>query len=418
MRTLHLYLTKQVGATLVMTVVVFTFVLLLGNVLKEILALLVNRQATFPLVLHAIALLIPYVMAFALPMGMLTAALLVFGRFSADQELTAARASGVSLAALITPVLLLSLALSLVCALVNLEIAPKCRMAYKALLYTLGTGNVDSFLIEDRFMEEIPGYILYVRKRDKDRLRDVRFYSLRNNVITQRVSAAEGTVLIDSATKKIFLKLKDAFVEQQYMESDEPASTNAPSAVLPDGNTNDAVIALPSEAESRPLQTNEASTNVMAAAPTNLPMRIRWQPGSFGSADYELDLSAPATSERRLQLSDMTFRQLRAELRKREKQDIDTTPVQVQLHRQTAFSFACFGFTLIGVPLGIRAHRRETSAGIAMALILVLSYYSFFILGQSLEARPEFAPHLILWLPNFIFQAIGAVLLWRVDHSV
>ncbi len=387
MRTLHAYLTRQVLLTLGMTLTVFTFVLLLTNLLKEVLSLLVNRQATLGLVLEAIALLLPFVIAFALPMALLTATLLVFGRFSADQELTAARASGLSLISLISPILLLSIALSLVCGLFNLALAPRCRAAYKQLLYTLGFEKSASFVEEGRFLVDFPGWVIYTRKRTGEHLQDVRLYRVEDDRMSMSITASDGLWLVDMTNRTLTLTLTNATIFQRLSDSPDPSeggSTNAP-------GPGDSTSEMP-----------------------------QWQPGfaEWWTTDPPIDLKLPDSDKRKPKLSEMSFRELQAEIRSRERQGIDTTPAQVQLHRQIAFSFASLGFALVGIPLGIRAHRRETTAGVAIALILVLFYYSFVIIAQTLEARPEFVPQLVVWLPNFLFQATGGFLLWRANRGV
>lgn len=387
MKTLHLYLTRQIVASLFMTVMVFTFVLLLGNALKELLPLLVSGQVKFSVVAQAAGLLIPFVWVFALPMGMLTATLLIFGRFSADQELTAVRASGISLVSLVTPILALSLFLCGVSALANLYVGPRCRVAYNNLRYKLQAEYSSAYLPEGRFIKDFPGYIFYIGKNRKGALEDVMVYALKNETnVDFIIKAPRAKMEPDVPNRRLNLTLYDG-------------------------------------------------KHIMLGGGRSL--------SSFAEVRLQLDLEPEKKRAQKPPLSDMTFKQLCDEARDLDQRtrvpaiqsELTTeqrlaqkqarehgtkellTPVLVQIHRQVAFSFACFGFTLVGIPLGIRVHRRETNVGIAIALLLVAVYYSFILIGQSLDTRPEYMPWLIVWLPNFLFQAVGAVLLWKANRG-
>ena len=386
MKTLHRYLLRQVVASLVMTMAVFTFVLLIGNVLHEILPLLVSGQASFLAVAEALGLLIPFVFAFALPMAMLTSTLLVFGRFSADQELTAARASGVSLISLASPVLVLGLLLCGVSAVINMRIAPECRVAYNGLRTDMRTALANFKLPEGEYLEfpsktNDTAQTIYTRKNRNQKLQDVWVYKVEHTTNTTVLHAATGMLVLDTNAQQLILYLTNFTI------------------LSPDGRT----------------------------------------VGGDQITDA-VDLRAQKKSD--IGISDMTFGELQGELQKRHitppaplKSESSseqakkkgaaqkvwedfTEPIRIQIHKEVAFSFACFGFTLIGIPLGIRMHRRETNVGVAVALGLVAIYYTFLVVGQSLQAHTEYAPHLLMWAPNFVFQAVGAVLLWRANRGI
>jgi lipopolysaccharide export system permease protein len=383
MKTLHFYLTRQLVASLGLTLAVFTFVLLLGNLLKEILELLVNRQATLLTLLQALAYLLPFVLVFALPMALLTSTLLVFGRFSADQELTAARVGGISLLALSGPILLLSVFLSGLSAWFNLQLGPQWRMAYKELLFRVGKERPTALLQENQFVRLAQHYIIYVGGVDGPDLRHLVVYQLETNP-------------------------PPAVLDAPPTATGEAASTPPPAAPRVETIFSAPRASLTLDPTNQVLQLEMAEVEVVNVA--------SWQPAYLRSMTLPLpvDLSRPRLGDP--PLTDMTMGELLATYYEFRRLGVDITPVTVQMHRQVAFSFACVGFTLVGIPLAVRAHRRETSAGIGIALGLVVVYHAFVVLAQAWQTYPARYPHLILWVPNLLFHGLGAWLLWRANR--
>lgn len=387
MRTIHLYIVKQVLKNLVMTIFVLTMLFLIGNALKDILKLISSYNVPLLTVGEALAYLLPFVMVYTLPIAFMTATILVFGRLSADQELTAMRASGIALTSILYPVIVMSLVFCFLCLWVNLDLGPRGRVAFKKLQFEVGQQELSGIIPVGRFITDLPDYVLYVGEMSDGDLKNVLFYQLKNGRKVLDIRSPSAQIINDPSSDQFVLR----FVN--------------PTIFFREGND---VI----------LFGGAATPEVNEASPTSDEtdsLFSDWQP--FYTPEFEYSVPRPHTDTfRKVKLSEMTYAQLIDEYQTLKDQGMDEDdlmPVKMQMHEKMSFSFASFGFTLLGIPLGIQAHRKDTSSGVAIALVLMLVYYGMVIGVKSIASQPSLNPHILLWVPNILFQALGAFLIYK-----
>jgi lipopolysaccharide export system permease protein len=371
MKTLQKYIMRQAVVTLLMTLGVFTFVLMLGRMLKELSDLLVNQRVGLDVAGFFVLLLMPNVLSFSLPMAMLATCLLVFGRLSADNEFTAMRASGVGPGQVVAPVIVLGALMAGFCFYINASLAPQCRFQFKTMFVRLGTERPMALLEEGTYIKEFPGLVIYVgKKREKQNLiEDVTVYTLdeKGNVISS-LRAQKGYVTARPEQRKLLLDLHN--VRGDLRDPKDP-------------------------------------TNIRKIRPDTTAQRY----------PVELDLGRLLRQARAARsLGDLTFAQLREEIRRLRQQGIYPAAALMEAHQRVAMAVACVAFTLVGIPLGIKTSRRETSIGIAISLGLALAYYFVVVVANTLKSKPHLYPDAILWSPNLVLQLLGLWLLWRVGR--
>ncbi len=372
MKILQKYIIRQALVTLAMTVGVFTFVLLLGGMMKQMGDFLVNRQVGLQAVGMFLVLVTPYFLSFSLPMSMLATALLVFGRLSADNEINAMRASGVSLWQVAAPVLVLAALMSGLCLYINSTLAPACRFQFRTLFVRLGMERPMALLEEGTLIDHFPGVRVFIgRKRERDNLIE--------NVIIQvlddrgipisRLEAKRGVVSVRPETTTLLLDLRE--VRGDLRDPNDPTN----------------------------IHKIRAGTTAQ-----RYPMEL----------DLGRVLRRPKSAKK---IGDLTLGELWEEIANLRAQGIYPAAALMESHRRVAAAVACVSFTLIGIPLGLKTSRRETSIGIAISLGLALAYYFVIIAANTLKDRPHLFPEAILWSPNLIFEVVGLWLLWRVTRA-
>lgn len=367
MKILHRHLLASQLINLILTLVVFTFILLMGNILKDVMVLLMNRSVGVMTIGRFFLLLLPYIISFSMPMALLAATLLVMGRISADQELTACRACGISLLQLVTPLVGVTAALSFVSLYINCSLAPQTRYAFNQAFVGVALENPLALLEEGQFIHDFEGMVLFIGKRDLRHqiIEDVRVMTMQNGEMVRDVHARKGVVFPDPKLLRIRIILYHARIDERDPENPEDLS------------------------------------------------RRKW---NVAAEEYPIDLEMKKlVNERRAvkELHHYTSADLWKQVLELKALGIHPTPILVELHKRLALSMACIAFVLVALPLGIRMQRRESSIGIMISLFLAVLYYLLILVAESFRGNPGLYPEFLIWVPNLMFEAIGIWLLWR-----
>jgi len=369
MKLIDRFVGRELIVNVLFAIAVLSLVLVVGNIFRKLLPLLVNHDVPIEFLITFIAYVLPFSLIFTIPWGLLTAVLLVFGRLSADNELIALRSNGVSVTRVCVPLAVLAVISTVICLWLNVDVAPAAQEKLRSSIFDLATQNPIALFGGDQVIDQFPGRKIYVGKKEGNQLENIIVFQMDEHSLPVRVThARSGKLETDLPNKRLLLHLYNA----RYQERDAKD----------------------------PYDLRKIRDGISLAEGT-LPISLEEL--------YEKEKKRPTRSA-------LSLAQLMEQLKSGAGRS-DLSATRTEINKRFSFPFACIAFALIGVPLGITTHRRETSVGFATGLIVAIFYFLFIIIADTMRGNAKIHPELLVWFPNLLFIFIGAYLFRRLSKQ-
>lgn len=320
--------------------------------------LIVSKGATVLSTIEVLAFVLPGFLVITIPMSLIVASLTTFARLSADSEITAMKASRISLYNMIRPVFFFALLAFAVTAFTSLILVPGANSALKAHLFTMVKSRALVGLEPGVFSSAFDGMVIYVDKMDS-------LNNLEGIFISDERSAREPYVIVARQGKLI--------ADQQALN----------------------VTLAMREGSIHPQPRAQQSSSLMG----------------FDNARLNLDISNTLDQNKSPGKSaeDFDSLELIREIKRLRREGKPAYRYETELHKRLSIPFACVILGLIGAPLGIRRSRSGKSAGVAIALLVFLVYFIILSGATTLSETGTFPAHLAFWAPN-VLMTVAALL--------
>ena len=363
-RILDRYVFREVIPSFILGIFVFTFVILLNEILRFA-QRLVTQSASLSDTLGILLNLLPSVLCLTIPMGFLLGVLVALGRLAADSEVIAMRASGVSLYRLLIPVLFAATLAWGATSYLIIDVLPDSNQRVRQLFFKVLTSHAGTEVRPRVFYDRLFPNLMFLvldTPTDTDYWENVILADLSDPQSPRVTFADQGRLLIDPEERTVTFYLRDAELHQvSHRRPAEYQRQLSKEIFLP----------LPAETFFPPED-------------INVPRGAR-----------ELSLAQLRTSYRETEL-----------------------PVySTEIHKKFSIPFACFVFGVLGLALGIRNRRDGRSWGFIMSLTVIFIYYVLIDIGENMAIAARLSPFWGMWTPNIVIGAGAVALLVRAARE-
>ncbi len=361
MRLLDRYIGREVATHSLLGLIVFTFVFFVPQLVR-LMNLVVRNAGSAGSVALLFLCVLPPVLVFAMPMAVLVGVLIGLGRLSADSEIVALHACGISLRRLLVPVGYVAAGFSLITLFITLWLSPLAVRKLHSLEGQILSSQAP-FAVQPRvFDERFPGWVLYVQdvSAAATHWRDVFLASSGNSRESSVTTAQDAAIATGPGRKEIEIHLG-------------AGSTQAYDPRRPD------------------------RYSVTTFGATDIPINLSKSPGAPATTAAIAEAEQPVTAL--LTNHGPAWR-----------------GAHIELQRRIAFPVACLIFALLGVAIGVRPRRGGRATGMILTLIVIGGYYFIFVTGDHFAEQGKLPPWLGVWAANIAAAMIGIAFLGRIEQ--
>ncbi|HLV00002.1 MAG TPA: LptF/LptG family permease, partial [Acidobacteriota bacterium] len=349
MRRINKIVLQEINGPIVVSLLVLTFVVFTRE-FGRLAQLLIQKNADTTIVFSVVLYLTPSILIFTVPFAFLIGTLIGFSRLSADSEIVALRAGGVSVFQLLRPVFMVGLVVMALTAMLTLYLLPAGNWNLRTLRHELRVLPVQSQIKPRVFYEEFPGLVLYIEDLDPQQ------------------SLWKGILVADTSTEG---EHRLILAKQGY-----PLFSS----------------------DRRRLQLHFENGTIFTA-PFSFPERD--DVSSFGTLDIPVDLPYEEEPvERPKRAEDKTLQEILEDLRTAPPEERHTS--LVELNRRLALPIAALIFSVLGVTLGIRSHRGGRGYGFVASVVVAFIYYVLFATGSTLSNNGVLPIPVGVWGANIL----------------